>query len=113
MDTGGGWDQKAASGTTVTEVRNLVGMRTDGPGMRWSQQRAEYVIHLRCILLNGQWTDFESSLVKKRVTLKGKPQQGTPHDAVRKAAQVLIASMKSWICALHESGGEDSTTDSR
>jgi len=36
-------------------VRNLVGMRLDGPGMRWSRDRAEHVLHLRCILLNGQW----------------------------------------------------------
>lgn len=79
-------DLDIGSGVVEGAVRNLVGMRTDGPGMRWSQQRAEYVIHLRCVLLNGQWADFESFLARKRVALKAKPQHGTPHDAVRKAA---------------------------
>ena len=49
-------------GTAVVEgaVRNLVGLRLDGPGMRWSRDRAECVLHLRCILINGQWPAFEN-----------------------------------------------------
>jgi hypothetical protein len=47
-------------GTGVVEgaVRNLVGLRLDGPGMRWGRDRAEMVLHLRCIVLNGQSNDF-------------------------------------------------------
>jgi len=52
-------DLDIGSGVVEGAVRNLVGMRLDGPGMRWSRGRSERVLHLRCILLNGQWDDFE------------------------------------------------------
>ena len=51
-------DLDIGSGAVEGAVRNLVGMRLDGPGMRWSRGRSERLLHLRCILLNGQWDDF-------------------------------------------------------
>ena len=33
--------------------------------MRWSRQRSEMVLHLRCILLNGQWTEFTHYLIRQ------------------------------------------------
>jgi hypothetical protein len=46
-----------ATGAVEGAVRNLVGIRLDGPGMRWGLARAEWILHLRCIFLNGQWDD--------------------------------------------------------
>jgi hypothetical protein len=35
-----------------------MGERMDCSGMRWIHKRAEALLHLRCIELNGQWDDF-------------------------------------------------------
>jgi hypothetical protein len=69
-------------GTGIIEgaVRNLVGMRLDGPGMRWSRQRSERILHLRCILLNGQWADFAAFLEKRsHLKLVAAPEPTMPH----------------------------------
>ena len=39
-------------------VRHVVGERFDCAGMRWVQEKAEAVLHLRCIELNGDWQTF-------------------------------------------------------
>ena len=58
-------DLDIGTGAAEGAVRNLIGIRLDGPGMRWSRQRSERVLHLRCILLNGQWADFVKYLGKR------------------------------------------------
>jgi hypothetical protein len=79
-------DLDIGSGAVEGAVRNLVGMRLDGPGMRWSRHRSERVLHLRCILLNGQWSEFVRYLsVGSRLTLAAHPIPTTPHNA-KKAA---------------------------
>jgi hypothetical protein len=78
-----------SSGLIEGTVRHLVGMRLDGPGMRWGKARAEAVLHLRCVLLNGLWTDFESYLARRSVRLASKPVATVTHDAkkqLKKAA---------------------------
>jgi hypothetical protein len=78
------------SGLIEGTVRHLVGMRLDGPGMRWGKARAEAVLHLRCVLLNGLWTDFESYLAHRHsLRLVSNPVPTVTHDAkqqVKKAA---------------------------
>jgi hypothetical protein len=78
------------SGLIEGTVRHLVGMRLDGPGMRWGKARAEAVVHLRCVLLNGLWADFESFLAdREALRLVSKPVPTVTHDAkqqVKKAA---------------------------
>ncbi len=76
------------SGIVEGAVRHLVGVRLDGPGMRWSRDRAEAVLLLRCILINDQWDDFARFLAAKpRVTLRSQPVPTRTHDAkVKKAA---------------------------
>ncbi|MEI8258010.1 MAG: ISKra4 family transposase [Deltaproteobacteria bacterium] len=76
------------SGVIEGAVRHLVGVRLDGPGMRWSRDRAEAVLHLRCILINGQWDDFARHLTAvPRVVLPAQPVPTRTHDAkVKKAA---------------------------
>lgn len=78
------------SGLIEGTVRHLVGMRLDGPGMRWGKARAEAVLHLRCVLLNGLWADFESYLARRAsLRLVAKPVPTVTHDAKK---QVKMAA---------------------
>lgn len=51
-------DLVIASGQVEGAVRHLVGERLDCSGMRWIQGKAEAILHLRCIELNGDWDKF-------------------------------------------------------
>jgi len=51
-------DLVIASGQVEGAVRHLVGERLDCSGMRWVQGKAEAILHLRCIELNGDWDKF-------------------------------------------------------
>jgi hypothetical protein len=74
-------DIDIGTGAVEGAVRNLVGIRLDGPGMRWGRDRAEMVLHLRCILLNGQWNDFSAHLATSSIRLAAKPVPTRTHDA--------------------------------
>jgi hypothetical protein len=75
-------DLDIGTGAAEGAVRNLVGMRFDGPGMRWSRGRAERLLHLRCILLNGQWDDFAAYLARRGdLKLAAQPIGTDTHDA--------------------------------
>ena len=57
----GEWIKKdlvIASGQVEGAVRYLVGERFDCAGMRWIQAKAEALLHLRCIELNGDWQKY-------------------------------------------------------
>jgi len=75
-------DLPIGSGAVEGAVRNLVGMRLDGPGMRWGRDRSEKVLHLRCILLNGQWEEFVAYLSRRTLTLAAQPVVARSYDAV-------------------------------
>jgi hypothetical protein len=79
-------------GTGVIEgaIRNLIRVRLDGPGMRWSRDRAEHVLHLRCILLNGQWDAFTRFIEARAMRLAAQPTPTRTHDA--KPQQLLNAA---------------------
>jgi hypothetical protein len=51
-------DLVIATGQVEGTVRQLVGERFDCAGMRWLQAKAEALLHLRCIELNGDWQHF-------------------------------------------------------
>ena len=53
-------DLVIASGQVEGAVRQLVGERFDYAGMRWTQAKAEALLQLRCIELNGDWQKFVS-----------------------------------------------------
>jgi hypothetical protein len=53
-------DLVIASGQVEGAVRQLVGERFDCAGMRWTQAKAEALLQLRCIELNGDWQKFVS-----------------------------------------------------
>ena len=57
----GEWQERdlvIASGQAEGTVRHLVGERFDCSGMRWRREKAEALLHLRCIELNGDWQHF-------------------------------------------------------
>jgi len=75
-------DLPIASGVIEGAVRHLVGVRLDGPGMRWGRDRAEAVLHLRCVLINGLWNDFETFLAAQQTfRLRAQPVPTRTHDA--------------------------------
>ena len=51
-------DLVIASGIVEGAARYVVGERLDCSGMRWIPERAETLLHLRCIELNGEWERF-------------------------------------------------------
>lgn len=51
-------DMVIASGVIEGAARYVVGERMDCSGMRWIPQKAEALLHLRCIELNGDWDKF-------------------------------------------------------
>lgn len=74
-------DLDVGSGSVEGAVRNLIRMRLDGPGMRWSRDRSERVLHLRCVLLNGQWDPFVDDVSDRGVRLRSAPIPTRTHDA--------------------------------
>ena len=60
MDYGHWMDQDLviASGVVEGAARYVVGERLDNSGMRWIEGRAEAVLLLRCIEVNGDWEAF-------------------------------------------------------
>lgn len=80
-------DLDIGSGVIEGAVRHLVGVRLDGPGMRWGRDRAEAILHLRCVLINGLWKDFTRYLAASTsFRLRAKPLPTRTHDAVTKKA---------------------------
>jgi hypothetical protein len=80
-------DLDIGSGAVEGAVRSLIRLRLDGPGMRWGRGRSELVLHLRCILLNGQWEHFAEHLASQpQIKLPARAAPVEPHDAKRKAA---------------------------
>lgn len=58
-------DLVIASGVIEGAARYVVGERMDCSGMRWIPQRAEALLHLRCIELNGDWDNFYDWVYQK------------------------------------------------
>lgn len=52
--------QDLVIGTGVIEgaVRYVIGERMDCSGMRWLEGKAEAILHIRCLEVNGLWNDF-------------------------------------------------------
>lgn len=51
-------DLVIATGQVEGAVRHVVGERLDCAGMRWIPGRAEALLHLRCLEINGDWETF-------------------------------------------------------
>lgn len=51
-------DLELATGAVEGAIKHVMAKRFDSGGMRWIRQRAEALLQLRCIEINGQWGDF-------------------------------------------------------
>ncbi len=51
-------DLEISSGPVEGAVRYVIGQRFDSAGMRWIRERAEALLQLRCIEINGEWDAF-------------------------------------------------------
>jgi hypothetical protein len=68
-------DLVIATGQVEGTVRQLVGERFDCAGMRWLQEKAEALLHLRCIELNGDWQHFFAWTQKRTKRRLGRGQR--------------------------------------
>jgi hypothetical protein len=69
-------DLVISTGQAEGTVRQLVGERFDCAGMRWLKGKAEALLHLRCIELNGDWQKFVNWFQRKN---QGRLRKGKPH----------------------------------
>jgi hypothetical protein len=53
-------DLEVGTGQVEGAIKYVIAKRCDHGGMRWIRQRAQAVIQLRCIDVNGHWGDFIS-----------------------------------------------------
>lgn len=51
-------DLELASGVVEGAIKHIIGHRFDHGGMRWIRERAEALLQLRCIEINGDWDHF-------------------------------------------------------
>lgn len=80
-------DLDIGTGAVEGAVRNLVAIRLDGPGMRWGRERAERILHLRCILISNLWDEFSAHVAHlPSLKLRGAPLPATPYEAKARAA---------------------------
>lgn len=58
-------DLEVASGAVEGAVRHVIAKRFDSGSMRWIRERAEALLQLRCIEINGDWSAFRAFVQKK------------------------------------------------
>jgi hypothetical protein len=51
-------DLEIGTGMVEGAIKHVIGKRCDHGGMRWIKERAEAVLQLRCIEINGDWDAF-------------------------------------------------------
>lgn len=51
-------DLELGTGAVEGAIKHIMGRRLDNGGMRWIKERAEAVLQLRCIEVNGDWEAF-------------------------------------------------------
>jgi hypothetical protein len=72
------FDLEIGTGAVEGAVRYVVAQRFDNSGMRWIRERAEPLLQLRCIEINGEWDAFiqfvhETVLGAPRARAEGAP----------------------------------------
>lgn len=60
-------DLELATGSVEGAARHVVGERFDCGGMRWIKERAQALLQLRCIEINGDWDAFISFVHDKLI----------------------------------------------
>jgi len=59
-----GWP--IATGIIEGACRHVVKDRCEGSGMRWTEEGAEAILHLRCVHQNGDWNEYHQFRMKAR-----------------------------------------------
>lgn len=79
-------DLVISTGIVEGAVKHIVGRRCDHGGMRWIKERAQAVVQLRCIQINGDWEAFERFVhdrLRSASRFSSEPlrlQTATPHE---------------------------------
>ena len=60
-------DLEIASGSVEGAVNHVIALRFDKGGMRWIRERAQPLLQLRCIDLNGDWDQFITFVHQKAI----------------------------------------------
>jgi len=60
-------DLEIGSGAVEGAVKHVIGKRFDNGSMRWIRERAEALLQLRCIEINGDWDRFVEFVHRKIV----------------------------------------------
>jgi hypothetical protein len=68
-------DMEIGSGSVEGAVKHVVAKRFDNGSMRWIKERAEALLQLRCIEINGDWDAFVA-FVHKEVRRVGQERHG-------------------------------------
>jgi hypothetical protein len=63
-------DLEIATGAIEGAIKHIIGSRFDHGGMRWIKERAEALLQLRCIEINGDWDKF-ANFVHDRIQKQG------------------------------------------
>jgi hypothetical protein len=63
-------DLEIATGAIEGAIKHVIGYRFDHGGMRWIKERAEALLQLRCIEINGDWERF-ADFVHDRIRHQG------------------------------------------
>jgi hypothetical protein len=58
-------DLEVATGMVEGAVRHVIGKRFDNGSMRWIKERAEALLQLRCIEINGDWDRFQAFVQRR------------------------------------------------
>ena len=74
-------DLELGSGAVEGAVRYLVAQRFDCAGMRWIRERAEALLQLRAIEVNGHWGEFIAFVQATGRRDPGSPVRGVPLQA--------------------------------
>jgi len=64
-------DLDVSTGAVEGAVRHVIGKRFDSSGMRWIRERAEALLQLRCIEINGDWESFVAFASRRAIEASG------------------------------------------
>ncbi len=59
-------DLELGTGAVEGAIKHIIGRRLDNEGMRWIKERADAVLQLRCIEVNGDWEAFVARGINAR-----------------------------------------------
>jgi hypothetical protein len=90
-------DLELASGVVEGAIKHIIGHRFDHGGMRWIRERAEALLQLRCIEVNGDWDSFIEWVHDKR---QGEAGAGRPA-RLRCATPPALPTVTELVLAAH------------